>query len=246
MKRLLMVIALVIGMFWNILAWAAETLSYIPENPEYALVMIHGYGQSGTKMKGMENQLKEALPHTALYFPTAPDNGPWGGYQWFVIPKIGMEMSDKALYDKMMKDALKNVKYLHNLIDEIHQIQGIPYENISVAGFSQGGLMALLTGLTNSHNLHKVVSFSGVPLLLTRDFTRNKVVAEPQILIIQGDMDTVIPATSFQMTTETLKSLGIKSELEIIRGMSHEINAQALSYFKEFMVFEEEKRPPPA
>lgn len=236
MKKLLAALALTLALLTNSPAIAAETVSYIPENPEYALIMIHGYGQSGAKMSGMKNELQNILPdNTALYFPTAPDNGPWGGYQWFTIPYAAAEMADIKMYEKMMKEALQNVQHLHNLVDEIHQTQNIPYENISVAGFSQGGLMALLTGLTNKHPLDKAVSFSGVPLLLTKDFTVEKIFSTPQVLIIQGDMDTVIPANSFQMTTDTLKSQNIPSELHIIRGMTHQINAAALKYFADFM-----------
>lgn len=240
MKKLLAAATLVLTLIINIAAKAAETLSYIPENPEYALVMIHGYGQSGARMKGMENKLKKALPDTALYFPTAPDNGPWGGYQWFNIPLAAAQMADITMYEKMMKEALKNVKHLHNLIDEIHQKEGIPYENISVAGFSQGGLMALLTGLTNKHGLHKAVSFSGVPLLLTKDLTADKIVSAPQILIIQGDNDTVIPTDSFKMTSDTLNTLNIPFELQLIRGMTHQISDAAFKRFADFMVFEAE------
>lgn len=240
MKKLLTAVTLVLTLIINITAKAAETLSYIPENPEYALVMIHGYGQSGARMKGMENKLKKFLPDTALYFPTAPDNGPWGGYQWFNIPLAAAQMADKTMYEKMMKDALKNVKHLHNLVDEIHQKEGIPYENISVAGFSQGGLMALLTGLTNKHGLHKAVSFSGVPLLLTKDLTADKIVSAPQILIIQGNNDTVIPADSFKMTSDTLNALNIPFELQLIRGMTHQISDAAFKRFADFMVFEAE------
>ncbi len=238
MKKLYTLLAFILMFTANIYANAAETLSYIPENANYALVMIHGYGQSGARMKGMEGQLKDILPDTALYFPTAPDNGPWGGYQWFNIPLSAAQMADKSQYDKMMHEALRNVKYLHELIDDIHEKDGIPYENISVAGFSQGGLMALLTGLTNPNGLHKVVSFSGVPLLLTSDFTAAQIEAAPQVLIIQGDRDTVIPPLSFQMTEETLNNLGNKPEMQIIRGMAHEINASALKRFGEFMIFD--------
>lgn len=238
MKKLWAALSFILMFVGGINAQATETLSYIPEDANYALVMIHGYGQSGARMKGMENQLKDILPGVALYFPTAPDDGPWGGYQWFNIPLSAAKMADKTHYDKMMKEALHNVKYLHELIDDIHEKDGIPYENISVAGFSQGGLMALLTGLTNQNGLHKAISFSGVPLLLTPDFTANQVVSAPQILIIQGDRDTVIPALSFQMTEDTLKTLDNKPEMQIIRGMSHEINAQALKRFQEFMDFE--------
>lgn len=236
MKKILFLLSIIVSLLINIVAYAVETIAYIPDNPQQALIMIHGYGQSGERMQHMATQLKELLPHTAFYFPTAPDDGPWGGYQWFNIPNFGTQMSEKALYDKMMKDAMKNLKPIHQLIDEIHLSQNMPYEKISVAGFSQGGLMALLTGLTNRHNLAKVTSFSGVPLLFTQDFSANNILSSPQILILQGDMDTVIPATSFQMTLDTLKNVNIEPELKIIKGMPHTINSNALGFFKEFML----------
>ena len=37
---------------------SAETLSYIPDNPEKALIIIHGYGQNGARMQGMTNSLR--------------------------------------------------------------------------------------------------------------------------------------------------------------------------------------------
>lgn len=55
---------------------SAETLSYIPDNPEKALIIIHGYGQNGARMQGMTNSLKKDLPDTAFYYPTAPDRAP--------------------------------------------------------------------------------------------------------------------------------------------------------------------------
>ena len=65
-------------------------------------------------------------------------------------------------------------------------------------------------------------------------------VSAPQILIIQGDNDTVIPADSFKMTIETLNALNIPSELQIIRGMAHQISDAALKRFADFMVYEVE------
>lgn len=213
----------------------AETLSYVPENATRALIIIHGYGGNGRGMQWMTDHLKKALPDMAFYYPTAPDNAPTGGKQWFVIPVLGEEIKDKALYDKMMADAMHNVKVLHEVVEEIHQDLRIPYQNIYVSGFSQGGLMALLTTLTNPHNLPVAVSFSGVPLLLTPDFTAKNVVAKPDILLLQGNRDTVIPKDSMNMSTATLKSLGIEPQVQEIGGMSHQINQKALKTAIEFM-----------
>ena len=200
---------------------SAETLSYIPDNPEKALIIIHGYGQNGARMQGMTNSLKKDLPDTAFYYPTAPDRAPHRGYQWFAIPAFGAEMSEMAV--------------LHDLVDEIHNELDIPYENIDVTGFSQGGLMAVLTALTNPNHIGRAVSLSGVPLVLTDDFNADMVVSEPDILLIQGTNDNVIPANSIVLTQKTLESLGLKPETAEIRGMGHQVTPRVLQYLIEFL-----------
>ena len=139
------------------------------------------------------------------------------------------------MYDIMMHSALGNLEHLYNLIDNIHETQQIEYENIYIAGFSQGGFMAILTGLTNNKPIGKVISFSGVPILLTKDFKKTDVVSSPEIIIIQGDSDYVIPNDSYNLTRNTLNSLNIKSSLKVIKNMPHIINDEALNYAIEFM-----------
>ena len=235
MRKILRSLLVAFAFIINTNAVAAETLSYIPENPEKALIIIHGYGQSGDKLQWMTNRLKNELKDTAFYYPTAPDRAPHRGYQWFVIPVFGAEMADMKMYERMLNDAVDNVVVLHDLVDEIHNDLQIPYENIDVAGFSQGGLMALLTGLTNPNHIGRVVSLSGVPLLLTEDFGEDMIVSEPDILLIQGDNDQVIPINSIFMTNQTLEGLGFQPQAETIRGMGHEINPQAQQKMIEFL-----------
>ncbi len=234
-KKILSCIVIAFALIVNINLAFAETLSYVPENPEKALIIIHGYGQSGDKLQWMTNRLKKDLENTAFYYPTAPDRAPHQGYQWFVIPVFGAEMADIKMYERMLNDAVDNVVVLHDLVDEIHNDLKIPYENIDVAGFSQGGLMALLTGLTNPNHIGRVVSLSGVPLLLTEDFTEDMIISEPDILLIQGDNDRVIPINSIYMTKQTLEGLGFQPEDETIRGMGHEINPVAQQKMIEFL-----------
>lgn len=235
MRKFLSILVFTFAFILNINAATAETLSYIPENPKKALIIIHGYGQSGDKLQWMTNRLKNELKDTAFYYPTAPDRAPHRGYQWFVIPVFGAEMADIKMYERMLNDAADNVVVLHDLVDEIHNDLQIPYKNIDVAGFSQGGLMALLTGLTNPNHIGRVVSLSGVPLLLTEDFGEDMIVSEPDILLIQGDNDQVIPINSIFMTQQTLEGLGFQPQAETIRRMGHEINPRAQQKMIEFL-----------
>ena len=58
MRKILSILVFTFAFIININTVTAETLSYIPENPEKALIIIHGYGQSGDKMQWMTNRLK--------------------------------------------------------------------------------------------------------------------------------------------------------------------------------------------
>lgn len=228
-----------IGIFFAIffcVSWThAETLSYIPKNPERALILIHGYGGDGQRLSWMTEPLKKAIPNMAFYYPTAPDVSPFGGYQWFVVPFTGEQIREKTLYDKMMKDAMKNVSKLHDLVEKIHRDLRLAYENIYVAGFSQGGLMALLTTLTSHRPLSVAVSLSGVPLLFGDDFRVSDVHNYPDILLIQGTADQVVPQDSLKISEETLTSLKIKPQIRKINGMGHQINAEVINYLIEFI-----------
>ncbi|MBO5039089.1 MAG: dienelactone hydrolase family protein [Alphaproteobacteria bacterium] len=235
MKKLFCTLVVTLTFLLNFSANALETKSYIPENPTRALILIHGYSGSGETMVWIKERLEPLFPDTAFYFPTAPDKAPYAGYQWFVIPELGEGMSREDIYQEMMKDALRNTKHLHKLVKEIRQTQNIAYENIDIAGFSQGGLMALLSALTYEAPLGKVISLSGVPLVFTPDFTPSYVKNLPNILLIQGDKDNVIPKDSLDLTRQTLNALKISPVIQEIPNMSHTINAEALQEFQTFL-----------
>ena len=235
MKKILFAVLLTAAFLINTNLSSAETVSYIPENPEKALIIIHGYGQDGSKMQWMTDILQKELPDTAFYYPTAPNKAPYHGYQWFVIPAFGAEMSEMKLNSRMLADAVDNVVVLHDLIDEIHNTQGISYEKIDISGFSQGGLMAVLAGLTNSNHIGRVVSLSGVPLVLTKHFDADMIASRPDILLVQGTNDNVIPSDSIVLTQKTLETLGLKPEIVEIRGMGHQITPLAIKWLIEFI-----------
>lgn len=235
MKKLFCTLVVVISFLLSFSANALETKSYVPKNPTRALIFIHGYGGTGARMFWLKDRLKPLFPDMAFYFPTAPDKAPTGGYQWFVLPQMGEGMSREDIYQTMMQDALRNTKPLHDLIKEISQNLNIPSQNIDIAGFSQGGLMALLSSLTSDEKTGKVISLSGVPLVFTPDFTASLVKNVPDILLIQGNRDNVIPKDSLDLTSQTLNALKITPQIEVIPNMAHTINAEVLRKINAFL-----------
>ena len=233
-KFMLKIFIYIFVLLFGINSYALEVHSHVPENPKNALVFIHGWKQSGKDVLWMTDVFNKHLKNTAFYYPTAPDKALGSGYQWFEVPTIGEEISQKETYKIMLEGALKNVSKIHAVINEIHQTTNIPYENIYIAGYSQGGLMALLTSITSPYPISKAVSFSGIPVILSKDNNvdmQNK----PNILILQGDSDRVIPANSYLLTEESLKNMGINHHTQIIKGLRHQLTDEVIEKASSFI-----------
>ena len=235
MKNIIKIFIFLFTILLNTECFALEFASYIPPSPKEALIVIHGYGQNGKKMQWITNNFQKDFPTMAFFFPTAPNRAPQGGYQWFEIQTLGESMNEAEIYNKMMSTALPNLDDLHSLIEYINKTHNIPFKNIHISGFSQGGFMAILTSLTYSQKIGKVISFSGVPLMFTKDFTIDKIKSSPNILLIQGTKDNVIPQNSHIITKESLEQIKIFPDIAIIPNMPHTINVKAQQRAKEFL-----------
>ncbi len=235
MRQILRTLFFAIILLHSPICYALDVIAHIPENPKKALIMLHGWQHDGAGVQWLTDALKNDFSDMAFFYPTAPDKAPGLGFQWFEIPTLGNEMSEEKIYDIMMHSALSNIGQLHDLIEYIHQNQQLEYKDIYVAGFSQGGFMAILTGLTNSNHIGKIISFSGVPIILTKDFKESSIVSKPKILIIQGDSDYVIPNDSYNLTQNTLTQQGISPQVKVIKNMPHTINNEAIKYAIDFL-----------
>ena len=235
MNKAIKIIVLTISLIYSSISFALEYVSHVPQNPQSAIIILHGWQQSGNKMSWMTTQFQTDLPNMAFYYPTGPQRSPNGGYQWFEIPTLGAEMAEPHMYNRMIKSALNNVGELHSLIENISSELSLPYDKIYIAGFSQGGLMAILTAITSPNKINKAISFSGVPLISSPYLDINKLNKDVKIQIIQGDEDSVIPADSYALTNAYLKTLGFSPDVKIINNLAHRINNLAILYAVEFL-----------
>jgi predicted esterase len=102
---------------------------------------------------------------------------------------------------------LQTRDYINSLIQsEIDD--GIPANRIVLGGFSQGGAMALLTGLTSKAKLAGVVSLSAWLPLDTKFpslVQESDVNHDTPVFMAHGSVDTVVPTQFGQMSYESLK-----------------------------------------
>jgi phospholipase/carboxylesterase len=141
---------------------------------KYSLLWLHGLGADGHDFEGIVPQLHlTAQAHIHFIFPNAPVQP--------VTINGGMKM--RAWYDILERTLERKVDIagIYQSASQLEQLiqqeiaKGIASENILLAGFSQGGVIALHTGLYFPHKL------AGIVALSTYFPTLEKLKTEPSI-----------------------------------------------------------------
>ena len=178
------------------------------KKPSHAIIWLHGLGASGHDFEPIVPQLglSKALD-IRFIFPHAPirsvivNNG-LKMPAWYDIK--GVDIADKEDIIGMQASE----KLVISLIEE--QIkQGIRSENIILAGFSQGGAVALYTGIRYQHKLAGIMALSTyLPFPQNADTEYNAVNIDMPIMIAHGQYDQVVPIKLGHMTKNVLQAIG--------------------------------------
>ncbi len=177
-------------------------------NPEYTIIWLHGLGADGHDFVSLVPELK--LPNNLgikFIFPHAPVRA--------VTLNNGMQM--RAWYDLLSlergktadeTDILKTVIQINALIDQEIK-EGRSADKIILAGFSQGGVIALHTGLRYPKKLAGIMALS---TYLPFDENAFKQMSNTQkgldIFAAHGTSDPVIPVLSWQDYVPKLEAQG--------------------------------------
>ena len=158
------------------------------------LVLLHGLGDSLDGWRWLPEALK--LPSLNYLLVNAPDEY-YGGYSWFDYPgdiAPGIHRSRKMLFE---------------LLDDL-RAKNFPADQITLAGFSQGSLMTIETGLHYPHRLAGLVGISGWVYEidnLIRDLT--PVARSQRLLATHGHFDPIIPFAGVREQIQKLKAAGL-------------------------------------
>lgn len=115
---------------------------------------------------------------------------------------------------------------------------GIPSERIVLGGFSQGGAMALYTGLTSGLRLGGIVGLS-CWLVLSNKFTEEaegrQVNKATKVFMGHGGSDGLVRTELGVMSAEGLRGLGYDVTLQIYPGMAHSACLEELDDVEAFL-----------
>lgn len=179
-------------------------------NPEHAVVWLHGLGADGHDFEPIVPQLTSASRRPVRFiFPHAPVqpvtiNGGMAMRAWYDI--LGVDIDR----DQDMDGIRASVGMIDALLDE--QIAaGVAPERLVLAGFSQGGAIALRCGLARRKRLAGLIGLStylvgGENL---EDWISESARAMP-IFMGHGNQDPIVPVTLGEASTKRLRSAGFE------------------------------------
>ena len=189
--------------------------------PSASIIWLHGLGADGHDFEPIVPEL--GLPEGAgarFVFPHAPRRS--------VTINGGLVM--RAWYDIRSSDLSRAVDEEHIELSRrqleawiAHEVDaGVPSERIVVAGFSQGGAIALVAGLQHEAPLAGVLALSCYHPLPDR-------IAAPRrplsVFMAHGTLDPVVPVALGEATVETLRERGYQPEWHtypMAHAVSHE------------------------
>ncbi len=178
----------------------------------HAVIWLHGLGADGNDFVPIVPHLRSsAFRPVRFIFPHAPlrpvtVNGGLSMRAWYDI--LGMQIDR----DQDREGIHDSVSRINALIDQ--QIDaGIRAENLILAGFSQGGAMALRCGLARSQALGGIISLSAY-LLESQALEDWAHPASGQVPIFlgHGSQDPIVPAALGEATARRLTEAHYKVE----------------------------------
>lgn len=189
------------------------------------VILLHGYGASGDDLIDLAYSWQDNLPHTLFWAPNAPhacEINPFG-YQWFGLQDLspfnvrkGLDVCTPVIARAIQAELTK------------HQLSTA---NLILVGFSQGAMLAMDL-MFHLPGLKGLIGYAGAfvpPLKATLSTVK------PEILLIHGMADTVVPFPALSAAQTALNALGATATTHAIPNLAHGIDAQGIHLGGQFL-----------
>ncbi len=179
-----------------------------------SVIWMHGLGADGYDFVDIIPELK--LPRTLgvrFIFPHAPQrpvtiNGGYMMRAWYDLRPPAPDLTGLSAGDEDDVGIRESEQAICALVQR-EITKGIPASRIILAGFSQGGAIALHTGLRYPQRLAGILALSTyLPLASNAKMERHTANGDVPILMLHGDEDAVITLEEAECSSGILKACG--------------------------------------
>lgn len=212
--------------------------------PQRLVIFLHGYIDTAFALEPRLENLFQSLDNTAFHLPQSPlpceihENK----RQWFSMHRFDPNDERKtvatieeslAIYEKMKIGIAETAEYLERYIDNCVMQYNLSYDKVFLAGFSQGGTMAIYLALMMPEKIGGCIDFNGV--LTPHIYLREKHLQTPDFLLIHGTADNIVRFPILAYNTSELEAMGCKVETKIIDNENHRVTPEGLLHTADFI-----------
>lgn len=195
--------------------------------PAQIVLMLHGFGSSGSDLIALAPHWQRALPHALFLAPNAPQRcGVGAGYQWWRLAAFDSQA--------LATGAASAAPAIDAFIDRKLAQYALTESELAIVGFSQGTMMALHVGLHRDRPVAGIVGYSG--MLTGAAGLSRKIQSPPPVLLVHGSADPVIPIAALHAAEGTLRRLGVVVTTHISSGLGHSVDPAGLKLGCGFVV----------
>ena len=196
--------------------------------PNSLVILLHGIGADAFDLIPLAKHWSLTLKKTKFYSLQAPYPYRFAesGRQWF-----DLEDRDQT---RILKEIELVKPMILTFIKQKLEDYNLQYKDLILVGFSQGTMVALNLTLTMKEEVRGVLGYSG-GLILTKS-GKIKITSKPNICLIHGQDDEVVPKKMMETTEIILKDNNIDADTHLIENLSHSINEEGLEIGQNFLV----------
>lgn len=197
----------------------SRALALLPTNgrPELLFLLLHGLGADATQMRPLAQALREQYPQAAvlsLQGPQPDERLPGGGagFQWF---------SPHGQDTEAIADALPG--FIAEVRAWAAQFE-LSWERVALAGFSQGGMLALEAVQAEEKLAGRVLAFGSRYASLPAHAPQ-----EVSVHLFHGMADDVLPYQDVVRAAKQLVALGADITADIRPDIGHELHPELIA-----------------
>jgi phospholipase/carboxylesterase len=174
------------------------------------LILLHGESAGGGAMLALARALREAFAQAAILAPDAPHPGR-AGRRWWAGSGAGDADGEAAMQAA--------VASLAEWVRATQRRLGVGPPATALAGFSQGGTLALALACRHDGLAGRVLSFAGrVPALPAT------APASTTLHLLHGGDDPVVAPSHVRAALHRLGALRADASLDLAQGVGHELH----------------------
>ena len=194
--------------------------------PDGSVIWLHGLGADGHDFEPIVPEFRAIQSPLRFVFPHAPVrpvtiNGGLPMRAWYDVPSLTRDSEDA-------EGIRTSAASIESLI-EVELQRGVPEDRVMLAGFSQGGAIALHTGLRYGARLAGIVGLSTyLPLADTLAEERSSANADVPIFLAHGSADPVLPVAMGEHARQQLDRYEYDVSWHRYEGLPHAVSPQEI------------------